>query len=151
VNDDARGDPMLNAIMRTLLRSPLHGLASKGMMLLTVTGRTSGRSYTFPVQYVADGGTLIVLPGRANTKTWWRNLQVPAPVRMRIRGRDVGGIAVAIVDPQDVAEGLRTYVRRFPRSAKSLGVAVLEPGGELDPSALARAATENVVVRIDLG
>jgi deazaflavin-dependent oxidoreductase (nitroreductase family) len=134
--------------MRTVLRSPLHGLVSKGLMLLTVTGRTSGRAYTFPVQYVERDGEILVLAGRATTKSWWRNLREPAPVGMRLRGRDVAGMALAVVDPAGVAEGLREFARRFPRSAKAIGVPVT--GGEPDPAALAKAAVDNVVVRIEL-
>ena len=37
---------LVNPIMRALLRSGLHRLASKNLMLLTLTGRKSGRSYT---------------------------------------------------------------------------------------------------------
>ena len=138
---------MMNAVMGTLLRSPLHGLVSEGTMLLTVTGRSSGRTYTFPVQYVEQDGTVLVLVGRARSKTWWRNLREPSAVRMRLRGRDIGGTARALVDPEAVADGLRTYIRRFPRSARSLDVPLSEGGP--DPAALARAASENVMVRID--
>lgn len=89
-------------------------------MLLTVTGRTSDRTYTFPVRYVEREGEILVLAGRAATKSWWRNLREPAPVGMRLRGRDVAGMALAVVDPAGVAEGLRDFARRFPRSAKAM-------------------------------
>src|SRR2546421_3998594 len=36
-------------ILVALLKSPLHRLASKNLMLLTVTGRKSGRTYRLPV------------------------------------------------------------------------------------------------------
>jgi hypothetical protein len=44
-----------------LLRSPLHGRFDTHTMLLTLTGRTSGKRSTFPVSYVHDGDTLFVL------------------------------------------------------------------------------------------
>jgi hypothetical protein len=40
-----------NDFMSWFLRSPLHGLLSNGMMLLTVTGRKTGKKYTTPVGY----------------------------------------------------------------------------------------------------
>lgn len=135
---------MLNGAMRVLLRSRLHGLASEGLALLTMTGRTSGRSYEFPVQYVERSGTLILLAGHAGTKTWWRNLRTPAPVTMRLRGRDVDGTAVVITSPAEAAEALRHYVDRFPKSRRSL-----------QPSAAGGDAEgrdgPNVFVRVDLG
>ena len=139
---------MLNGLMRTVLRSPLHGLVSKSLMLLTVTGRTSGRSFTLPVQYVERGGEILVLAGRAESKSWWRNLREPAPVQMRLRGRDVAGTAAAVRDPEDVADGLRAYVRRYPRSARTLGMPAAGRDRGPDPQALAEAAVGNVVVRI---
>ncbi len=142
---------MLNVLMRAVLRSPLHGLVSKGLMLLTVTGRTSGRTFTFPVQYVQRDGEIIVLAGRAGTKSWWRNLRGPSPVRIRLRGRDLDGMAVAVLDTQSVADSLQAYVRRFPRSAKTLGPLTARAHREPDPAALARAAADNVIVRIELG
>jgi len=140
---------MSHAVMRVVLRSPLHGLVSRGLMLLTVTGRTSGRSYTFPVQYAEDDGTLLVLAGRATTKSWWRNVREPSPVRIRLRGRDVAGTARVVQDPEEIARGLAAYVRRFPRSAKTLGLPP-GPGAEPERDAVARVSAENVIVRIEL-
>jgi hypothetical protein len=42
-----------------LLRSPLHGLVSGRIMLLTVTGRRSGRSFTVPVSYLRYGENIL--------------------------------------------------------------------------------------------
>jgi hypothetical protein len=42
--------------MGLLRRSPLHGLAGGRIVLLTVTGRPSGRSFMVPVSYVRHGG-----------------------------------------------------------------------------------------------
>jgi len=41
----------LNPLMRALLRSPLHGLLSGMLMLLSYTGRKSGKVYTIPIGY----------------------------------------------------------------------------------------------------
>jgi hypothetical protein len=132
-----------------VLRSPLHGMLSKSLMLLTVTGRMSGRSFTFPVQYVREGKEVLVLAGRAEGKTWWRNLLEPAPVLMRIRGHEVSGTAHATRDPEEVSEGLRVYLLRFPRAAKSLGVPAPRDGA-VDAEALDRIAAREVIVRISV-
>lgn len=141
---------MLNAPVKLLLRSPLHGLASGGLALLTVTGRRSGRSFTFPVQYARDGDTIVLIPGRPDTKTWWRNLVEPARVGLRLRGRDMRGTAVATRDPEAVADGLATYLARFPRASKAFGVDAPASGEQLDRGSLLGAAQHNVVVRVTL-
>ena len=75
------GNPFVSA----LLRSPLHGLLGAKFMLVTVTGRKTGRTYTTPVNYVRRGDTLTVISRRG--RTWWRNLSEPAPVLVRLRGK----------------------------------------------------------------
>lgn len=41
----------MNPVVKALIRSRLHGLASGSLALITVTGRRSGREHTFPVGY----------------------------------------------------------------------------------------------------
>jgi hypothetical protein len=49
---------IINSAMRILLNSPLHGLMSKSLMLITFTGRTSGKFFTTPVRYFSVNGTI---------------------------------------------------------------------------------------------
>ena len=141
---------ILNPVVRAVLRSPLHGLLSRPLMLLTFRGRRSDRSYTIPVQYAREANTVIVYPGRAAEKTWWRNLVGGAEVTLRIKGRDLEGNAAAVTDDHEaIADGLRIWLRRFPSGARRLGV-VRGPDGRPDPQDLARAAEGIVIVRIHL-
>ncbi len=41
--------------MKFLLRSPIHGMVSKTVLLITFTGRKSGKSFTTPVDYSQEG------------------------------------------------------------------------------------------------
>jgi hypothetical protein len=76
----------LNPIVGWVLRSPAHRLLSRRLALITVTGRRSGRAYTFPVGYTEtpEGVTITVAAPKA--KVWWRNLTSPAPVELLIQG-----------------------------------------------------------------
>lgn len=86
-----------NIIMKPLLRSPLHFLASRNYMLISFTGRKSGNVYTTPVEYKHSGNSLIVFTQRH--RAWWRNFQGSAPIRLRLQGEDLSGIAnVPIVE-----------------------------------------------------
>lgn len=49
-----------NPLMKWVLRSPLHGMVSKNFMLITFTGRRSGKVYTTPVNYVREGDGITV-------------------------------------------------------------------------------------------
>lgn len=136
-----------NAIMAGLLRSPLHGLMGKGMAVVTVTGRKSGRAISTPVNVLRDGGTLWVTSLRG--RTWWRNLCGGAPVSVRLAGRDLKGRGEAIVEPRAVAGGLAAYFQKAPGYARYFNVA-FDESGRPDPDDCARAAGERVLVRIDL-
>lgn len=91
-----------NPFVTLILRSPLHGMFSRSLLLMTVTGRRSGRLLTFPVQYVVRGDDLLVA-SRSNRR-WWRNLEGGAPVTVLLRGKTREGFA-AIQPGRDGASG----------------------------------------------
>lgn len=87
----------LNPILRAILRSPLHWLLSRGLLLLTFTGRKTGRRFTIPVGYQAEeAGVLTVMASEAPKKQWWKNYREPGPVEVRLRGRIRTGTALLL-------------------------------------------------------
>ena len=112
-----------NPVVSAVLRSPFHGVLSFGLMLITVTGRRTGRVYTIPVGYQREGDVITILVSEAPTKQWWRNFHDPAPVRLRVRGKDLEGMAEVV--PPDSAEfrlqSERT-LRRLPFMGKVFGI-----------------------------
>ena len=86
----------LTPLVRALLRSPLHGLASRGLLLLTVTGHRSGRRYTIPVGYQREGELLTIMVSEAPSKQWWRNYHEQRPVELLLRGRPRSGTAQVV-------------------------------------------------------
>jgi deazaflavin-dependent oxidoreductase (nitroreductase family) len=93
----------INPVVSALLRSPLHGVLSKQLFLLTYTGRRTGRRYTLPLGYMRDGDALLVTSQHAERKQWWRNLRGGAPVDLHLRGRRVRGRAEVVEAPLAVA------------------------------------------------
>jgi deazaflavin-dependent oxidoreductase (nitroreductase family) len=85
----------VNPLVRALLRSPAHGLVSGHLALITVTGRRSGRTYTFPVGYHRDGDRVTIGIDWPERKRWWRNLREPARVELRLAGERHTGTAQA--------------------------------------------------------
>jgi len=82
-----------NRAVALFLRSPLHRVVSGQLALVTVTGRRSGRDYTFPVGYRRDGELITIPVGWPERKLWWRNLRGGAPVRLRLSSEDHSGHA----------------------------------------------------------
>jgi F420H(2)-dependent quinone reductase len=87
-----------NPIVKAVLSSPLHPLLSRGLALITVTGRRTGRRYTFPVGDQQDGDRVTVNVGWSERKSWWRNLRQRGQVQMQIRGHRRTGSAWAFGD-----------------------------------------------------
>lgn len=136
-----------NPIIGWLLRTPLHGLMSESVMLITFTGRKSGKTYTTPVNYSQDGDVLTIVSFRR--RTWWRNLRDGAPISVRLRGQDLAATGHVIEDDAGVTEALVAYLQRMPRYARYFQVA-LDPDGQPNPEDVARAARDRVMVRVTL-
>jgi len=113
----------LNPLVVALLRSPLHGVASKGLMVLSWTGRRSGRRFSIPVGYQRDGDAVIVLISKPTEKRWWKNFREPWAAELLIRGR-VREATGAVVEPgsEEFFERVETTLRRLPWMGGQLGI-----------------------------
>lgn len=89
---------LVNPLVGAVLRSPLHRLLSARLALLTVTGRRSGDAHTFrsPTSRRAIGcGSWSA--GRSRS-AGGGTCGGGAPLRMRLRGRELAGYGEAIGD-----------------------------------------------------
>lgn len=111
--------PAVNRAMKLILRSPAHGMVDKTILLITFTGRKSGKTYTTPVSYSQYDDQVYVF----THATWWKNLRSSTPVTLRIRGRELQGLAEPVAeDKQAIAAGLSQHLRKVPSDAKFYGV-----------------------------
>jgi deazaflavin-dependent oxidoreductase (nitroreductase family) len=143
---------IVNPLMRLILKSPLHGIFSASVLLLSYRGRKSGREYSLPVEYAREGDAVYILPGMPEKKTWWRNLRGGAAVELVLRGERVRGNAVVLQDEQDEAAmmaGLRSYFRRFPISAQRRQICS-EADGSYGEEDLRQVAKSTILVQVKL-
>ncbi len=62
-------------------------LGGRPMVLLTTTGRKSGKQRTIPLQYMMDGENIIVVAsngGNVNQPAWWHNIKANADVTVQV-------------------------------------------------------------------
>ena len=140
----------LNGPIAWVLRSPLHSLLDPGLMLVTVTGRKTGKRYTIPVGYQRDGDRFVVLVSRARTKTWWRNYRDPGPIEVYTRGAEHAGTARLVApESQDFLRAFEVTFDQMPWLSPQFGVRH-ERGRKLDSKQHETLAQEAAVIRIDL-
>jgi hypothetical protein len=101
----------VNPLLRVLLRTPVMGAARKAMMVLSFTGRKSGRRYSIPVSAHRIDHDLYALAGAP----WRLNFRGGAPAEVLHDGKSTTMHGELIEDPSAVADLSR-------RCAESYGV-----------------------------
>jgi hypothetical protein len=124
----------VNVPMRAVLGLPFRTPLSGNLMLLSYTGRKTGKTYRQPVSYARDGDVLLT-PGGGR---WTLSLGDGRTVRLRLRGREVQARPELVRDPGEVERLLGVIARENPRAARFIPIPRRE-NGRLDPEVLGTA------------
>ncbi|MBV7329952.1 nitroreductase family deazaflavin-dependent oxidoreductase, partial [Chloroflexi bacterium TSY] len=140
---------LLSYMSQFFLRSRWHRIASSQIMLITVTGRKTGKQYTTPVNYAEDeefeaGGTLSVISHKH--RTWWRNLRGGQPVTIYLRGIKHAAFAEVVEEGEEVAELLHDHLIDVPQFAEPLDVGLDEDEVPIWEDVLESAAGKVMVI-----
>jgi hypothetical protein len=129
-----------------ILRSPLHGLLSGDILVMTWTGRRSGARHTLPLSYVRLGSRLYLCT-RPEGSRWWLNLRSGPEVGLVLKGKSARAIATVLDrDSGEALDGLRAFVTRNPGTGELLYRVRRGPNEE----DLLREVHASVVVRLDV-
>src|SRR3990170_3889012 len=85
-----------------------------GFVLLTVTGRRSGRPRQRPVRAVRRGDALYAVAMLGERSDWLRNVRKEPRVEVKVGGRHYGGVAREIDDPGELGKALEGYLQTVP-------------------------------------
>lgn len=139
----------VNIATRVLLHSPAHRILSSTTLVLTLSGRKSGKCYRIPVSYTTADESLICFTSSA-WSDWWKNLRGGVPVMIRVNGRTCRGIATATNEgSEETTQNLYAFLQRFPTTAKRYHVAT-NNDGQLSFSDVVCAAQSPVTIMISL-
>ena len=108
---------VVNPVVRSLLRTPAHRLLSGSVLLLAYTGRRSGLQRELPAMFAVLDDRYVVVAGRPETKTWWRNFAGDVrPVTVTVAGRP-HSCRARLLEPGTIEYqlALDAYRERFPR------------------------------------
>jgi deazaflavin-dependent oxidoreductase (nitroreductase family) len=136
-----------NAFIKFIVNSPLHRMLGPNFAVLSVTGRKSGKTISFPVNAFRQGEAYTVITLRE--RNWWRNLQSNHRASLRIGGRSFEVSGDVIEAETEVIEILRQYFLANPKVARYFNVRI-SPDGQPDSQDLAKAADGRLAVRLSL-
>jgi len=98
---------------------------------ITVTGRTSGRSLSYPVWFALEGDKLYLIPVRGSDTEWYKNLRKRPSIRLEARGKTFTTNARLLTDETQLGKVLEKFRDKYGRNVKSyypkLDVAVEVP------------------------
>ncbi len=106
-------------------------LQSTNEIEITVTGRTSGRSLTYPVWFALDGDKLYLIPVKGSETDWYKNLRKTPTIRLAARRKTFTTSARLLTDEAQLGKVLEKFRDKYGRNVKSyypkLDVAVEVP------------------------
>jgi deazaflavin-dependent oxidoreductase (nitroreductase family) len=137
-----------NPLIVQLLRSPLHGLMSKELLVLEYRGRKTGKPYATPLAYVTVGGHPCCVTRRHTN--WWRNAVDSAdPVTVWLRGERWSAVAERLSsDSTDASSSFIAFLAANPGTARMVYHVRVGKQRQPDPADVAREIHESVVVRL---
>jgi deazaflavin-dependent oxidoreductase (nitroreductase family) len=104
------------------------------LVLLTTTGRRSGRPWTVPVMYHPDGDRLVVVASNGGSDrhpAWWLNLRASGKATVQ-QGRDTFAVTAAEADDGDrdrlwpvVVDRYDGYAKYAEKTSRRIPVVVL--------------------------
>jgi deazaflavin-dependent oxidoreductase (nitroreductase family) len=90
------------------------GEKNRLVLLLTTTGRRTGKAIVTPLQYEFRDGHYYVASGRGWDADWLKNIRNDPRVQITARGVDYLGTGRIITDPAQVADFLEYRIRQRP-------------------------------------
>jgi deazaflavin-dependent oxidoreductase (nitroreductase family) len=131
----------VNVPMRALLSLPFATPLNANLMLVSHTGRKTGKPYRQPVSYVRDGDVLLT-PGGGR---WTLNLAGGRATRIRLRGHNTPARPELVTDPAEVDRLFGVIAGKNPRAAKFIPIPRGDDG-HLDPGVLATALSRGFCI-----
>lgn len=92
----------------------------KMVLLLTTTGRRSGKPRVTPLQYEEIDGLIYLGAALGSRADWYRNILANPSVRLQIKSRQINGLAQPITDPQQIAGYLQIRLERHPAMMRAI-------------------------------
>src|SRR2546430_12593707 len=101
---------------QTDFRTALQG---SNQIEITVTGRTSGRSLSYPIWFALEGNTLYLIPVKGSDTEWYKNLRKTPTIRLEAHGKTLTTTAHLLTDQTQLDKHLEKFRDKYERNVKS--------------------------------
>ena len=86
---------------------------------ITITGRSSGRSFTYPIWFALDGDRLYLIPVKGSDTQWYKNLRKTPTIRLSARGKTLTTTARILTDRADLDKVIEKFRDKYGRNVQS--------------------------------
>ena len=86
---------------------------------ITVTGRQSGQSHSYPIWFAVDGDKLYLIPVRGSDTEWYKNVRKTPTIHMSARGRALTANTHILTDEEQLNKVLELFRDKYGRNVKS--------------------------------
>jgi deazaflavin-dependent oxidoreductase (nitroreductase family) len=108
-----------NPWMKWLLRSPLHSIVSRRVVLIEFVGRKSGKTYRTPTMYAPTSDGIVI--STSKDYQWCRNLSGGTQVRLWLCGHERHGTADVSLEEHKIDAALRAiYAKAAPHMLEKM-------------------------------
>jgi deazaflavin-dependent oxidoreductase (nitroreductase family) len=90
------------------------------VLLLTTTGRKSGRPHVTPLQYEEQDGIYYLGSARGQSADWFRNILANPRVEVRVKDRRFSCLARPVTDTRQIADFLELRLKRHPKMVAAM-------------------------------
>jgi deazaflavin-dependent oxidoreductase (nitroreductase family) len=134
---------VFNGFSSRVLRSGFHGILSGSTLLITVTGRKTGKKISTPVNYVSTGDEIIITSDQQ--KIWWQNLRKNQSATILLKNQEFITEARLVESGDELLVYLEKYFSGLPSAAKYLHV-TRNADGTFERNSLEIASIGRVIV-----
>jgi deazaflavin-dependent oxidoreductase (nitroreductase family) len=86
---------------------------------ITVTGRASGRSLSYPIWFALDGDTLYLIPVKGSDTEWYKNVRKIPTIHLTARGKTLTASPRFLTDQAQLDKILEKFREKYGRNVKS--------------------------------
>jgi deazaflavin-dependent oxidoreductase (nitroreductase family) len=95
-------------------------LRNTNEIVLTTTGRNSGRETSRPVWFIRQGNNLYLLPVTGSDSQWYKNVLKTPTIRLAAGEAEQSARAVLVTDPAKVDEVVESFRAKYgPHAVES--------------------------------